>query len=157
MFGNGNDPGSPKPLHLQSTAIAKAASNANPSYESFRENDTYSGEDTSFGSDRPHTPGLFRRYANGELDFMSAANQVIDALHKASYLGNLTALEEALIAVVFPEAIDNPMASKQGEIYLKLSGSEKTKIRQLVEKQLADEASWNAGHGAGNSYPNRSA
>lgn len=155
MFGNnGNDPGSRKPLHMQNAAIAKAA---NPSYESFRENETYSGEDTNLDKDRPRAPGLFRRYPNGELDLMAAANQVIDALHKASYLGNLTALEEAMIAVVFPEAIDNPMAAKQGEIYLKISKTEKSEIKKLVQKQLSDEASWNAGRGAGNSYPNRSA
>lgn len=154
------DFGSRKPLHMQSKVIAKAASKGSPSYESARDDEINEAKiQSDFNSKRPSSvagQAVFRRYPNGELDIQWAANQVIDAIHKATYGAvELTTLEKAIIAVVFPDAIDDPMAAKHGSLYLKISASEKSKIKAIVEKQIKDEASWNAGRGGGTSYPNR--
>lgn len=152
-----NNYGSRKPLWMQHPDIAKAAANASPSFETFRESDMYEPSKTNFNEERSSSVAgmaLFRRYANGQLDVMHAANKIIDAIHHATVNNVLTDLEEAMIAVVFPEAVENPLAARQGDIYLKISSSEKAQIKQLVQKQLHDEASWAAGRGGGNSYPN---
>lgn len=148
------------PLHMQNTEIAKAAENK--SYESFRPNvvhePRYANKDMQEQRATVAPEFRMRRYPNGQLDVMWAANQIIDAIHAVEFNGttgdpnygsaSLIPLQAALLTVVFP-AKYRKMEPMQAEILTQLSDTEKDMLSAIVDKQLADEQAWNAGQGGG--------
>ena len=144
---------SKKPLHMQNTDLAKS-SMANPSYESFRPNVIHEPQYVEM-DDRSstHAMSMMRRYPNGELDYQWAVGVIMDAIHKAERNMYLTPVEEALLTVVFPLKfkITEP---QQAEIRTKLSSTEKSDLKEIVEAQIKEELNYNAGRGGG-SVPGR--
>lgn len=145
----GADFGSRIPLHIQNPALVKATGQqVNPSYESFaphmRHKVGYKLEPDS----RPntHAMSIIRRNPDGTLDYQWAANMVLDALHNMSFPENLRPIHQALLTVVFPDKF-RTMEPMQSAILTQFSDSEKTKVRQMVEAQVAEEKNWNTGLG----------
>lgn len=142
-----------KPLNWQEGGLEKAVPK-NESYESFRQNEihpvNYKDMDGSANEDMSAAYRV-RRYPNGDLDMMWMANQIIDAMHRAESHGVLTPIEMCLLTVIFPMKyrLTEP---QQAEIRTQLSKTEKDMLRALIEKQLNDEAGWNAGFGGGGTY-----
>lgn len=148
--------GSRIPLHWQNPEIRKAE--ARPSMETFRPNITHESKYQKFGPEHSTISQEYRvrRYPNGLLDLQWTANQIVDAIHKLEYNGttgspntgsaSLLPVEAALLTVVFPQKY-RETEPQQAEILTQLSDSEKMQLRAFIEKQMADEASWNAGFG----------
>lgn len=145
------------PLHLQNSEVSKAYKPKNPSYESFRPNIMHESSGTR-SMDGSANEGMsvayrVRRYPNGDLDHQWLANQIIDAMHKLHFNGDVLPIEMALLTVLFPVKF-RLMDPQLAEIRTQLSSSEKDVLRALIEKQLVDEANWSAGIGGGNTTPN---
>lgn len=144
---------SKKPLHFQNPDLRKGNA-ANPSFESFRPNVIHEVQYSEM-DDRASTHAMasMRRYPNGELDYQWAVSVIMDAIHKAERGMYLTPVEEAMITVVFPlkYRATEPM---QAEIRTKLSSTEKSDLKELVEAQIKEELNYNAGNGGG-SVPGR--
>ncbi len=140
--------GPKKPLHMQDSDLTKSGF-ANPSFESFRDNVIH---DTKYSEmdDRTSTHAManMRRYPNGELEYQWAAGVILDAIHKAERGMYLTPTEEAFLTVVFPLKFTDSEPA-QAEVRTKLSSSEKSKLRDLVEANLKEELNYNSGDGGG--------
>lgn len=141
------------PLHFQNNEVSKAAKE-NPSWESFQPHETHTSQYSEM-EDRPstHSMSRIRRYPDGKLDMMWAANLVIDAVKKAEIDGPLTDLEESLLTVIFPLKF-RKKEPQQAEINTQLSRSEKEYLKDYITAHFAEELNWNAGRGGG-SVPGR--
>lgn len=140
---------------MQGGEMAKAVSKVNPSYESFRPNQIHKPQYQNM-DDRPstHAMSLIRRYPNGELDLIWAANHIIDALRlMEDHPEAVTPLQDALLTVVFPMKF-RKMEPRQAEVRTKLSKSEKESLAEYVKAHLAEVTNYNAGRGGG-SVPGR--
>lgn len=148
------DYGSRKPLHLQE-GFNKAK--VNPSYESFRPNNIHPQGEYKEMEGRPsvHDMSRMRRSPDGTLDLDWAVNVILDAVHEAEYNGVLTSLQQSLLTVLFPVKF-RFQEPQLAEIRTQLSGSEKSKLADLVEARLKQESSWNAGMGGGPGVGTRS-
>ena len=136
------------PLTVQNPDIVKARGE-NPSYQSFRANETHPCNYSKM-EDRPSTHGMsrMRRYPNGQLDFIWAANVVIDALKKAEKNEPMTDLEESFLTVLLPIKFTRKEPN-QAEVNTQLSASEKEFLREYINAHFAEEQNWNAGEGGG--------
>ena len=143
------------PIHLQNSEVSKAFKPKNPSYESFRPNIMHESDYkkmTGRSNDGMSAAYRVRRYPNGELDYQWVANQIIDALHKMRFNGDVLPVELALLTVILPKKF--PMMEPQmAEIRTQLSSTEKRNLKALVEKHMMEEANYNAGSGGGNVTP----
>jgi hypothetical protein len=141
------------PLTVQYPGLAKAIGE-NPSYESFRENVIHPANYSNMEG-RPSTHGMsrIRRYPNGRLDFVWAANLVINAVKQAEKNEPMTDLEESFLTVLFPVKFSKKEPA-QAEINTQLSSGEKEHLREYVTAHFAEELSYNAGQGGG-SVPGR--
>lgn len=139
------------PLHIQNPALAKAqGAQNNPSFESFRNHVVHQPKYKQMGEDRPstHAMAVMRRHPDGTLDFEWAKNVIIDAIHDAAMPHGVRPVHLALVQVVFPAKFRN-MEPQQAEILTQLSGSEKDKLKAMVEAHLKEEENWNSGQGGG--------
>lgn len=145
---------SKKPLHIQFPDMVKSA-NANPSFESFRANEIHEPQYSEMDNrSSTHAMSIMRRYPNGELDYQWAVSVIMDAIHKAERNMFLTPVEEAIITVVFPLKFraTEPM---QAEIRTKLSSTEKSQLKEIVEAQIKEELNYNGDGRGGGSVPGR--
>ena len=144
------------PIHLQNSDVSKAFAKKNPSYESFRPNIIREAEYrkmTGRANDGMSAAYRVRRYPNGELDYVWVKDQIVNAIHKMSFNGDVLPIEQALLNVVLPDKYPI-MEPQMAEIRTQLSSTEKKTLRALVMQHLLEEANYNAGHGGGNVTPN---
>lgn len=142
------------PLHLQHPSVMKALKD-NPSYESFRPNEVHPQGTYREMEERPGlgTASRVRRYPDGRLDFKWTLNQIIDALRKLNYNGDVLPIEAALITAVLPLKF-RMMEPQQAEILTQLSKTEKDALAVILDSWMSEVENWNAGQGGG-STPGR--
>lgn len=136
------------PLNLQ-PGFQKAQEN--PSYESFAPAESKDAPKPRYQPDsRPgtHMMSVMRRNPDGTLDFDWAKNMCIDGLHNLEYPHALQPIQHALLSLVLPDKLKT-MDKIAADMMTKLSDSEKSKIRSLVEAHMAEEENWNVGQGGG--------
>jgi hypothetical protein len=74
---------------------------------------------------------------------------IVDAIHDVATPHALQPLQRALLKMVMPN-VEVEMLPAQANLMTKLSGSELTKLKKLVEQHMEEEANWNAGRGGSN-------
>ena len=89
---------------------------------------------------------IFRRYANGMLDYDYACGKIFEAMEKAEHHASLTAFEKAVLSIVAP-GIENigvpPNAIAMTKV--RLSPEETMKLRLLIGKRKADIKNYRTG------------
>ena len=104
----------------------------------------------------PWVPGnqIFRRYANGVLDYKSACATVLECIGILREGGTLNQFQKATLALIIP-GMDNLLPKELAGTIVQLSPEDITVIRLLVQSKTREILNWNAGRG-GNSVPMRS-
>jgi hypothetical protein len=97
---------------------------------------------------------IFRRYANGQLDFDYARSKVIECLMRLRDGVHLNQVETATLAAIVP-GMGKLMPKEMAGTLVRLSPEEVVKIQLLVGAKTREMLNWNAGLG-GNSVPMRS-
>ena len=112
-------------------------------------------------ADRVNGNQVFRRYPDGSLDINTAANQVLDMVHRVQSSDNssafLTNQEELILSVVFPRVfafVDSSLLDRMREVNLRITPEENALVAMKVSAHLKEEINWNAGNGGG-SVPGR--
>ena len=90
----------------------------------------------------------FRRYANGMLDYASAASKVIECLDLARDGGYLNEMDKAMLSVIIP-GLDNLVPKGIAKTQIKLAPEEIAKLRLLISAKNREALNWNAGRGGG--------
>ena len=155
------------PLNLQKAISGGSAEEELTNYKQNAPTNvpTYaSGVDSTFRApmDRANGNVVFRRYPDGSLDIASAADKVLDMVHRVQENGNssafLTNQEELILSVVFPTAfsfVDSSLLDRMREVNLRITADEAFLVAMKVQAHLKEELNWNAGQGGG-SVPGRS-
>lgn len=138
------------PLHVQSPELRKAMGSP-----SFRPSRIHQVKYKDI-EDRPGISkmSVLRRYPDGNLDYQWAKNMVVDALHNVATPHALQPIQRALLKMVMPN-VEVEMLPAQANLITKLSGTELSQLKKLVNQHMEEEENWNAGHGGGNVPPTR--
>lgn len=156
------------PLNLQK---ALSGGTAEEELSNYKQNDPVAVPEAPNGvhstynapADRVNGNQVFRRYPDGSLDINTAANQVLDMVHRVQDSDNssafLTNQEELILSVVFPTAfsfVDSSLLDRMREVNLRITPEENVLVAMKVQAHLKEELNWNAGNGGG-SVPGRTA
>ena len=94
---------------------------------------------------------VFRRYANGMLDFGHASSMVIECLDKARDGGYLNEMEKCVLSVILP-GMEKLVSRAIAATKTKLSPEEVFQIRLLVSAKNNEALNYNGGRGGGSTH-----
>jgi len=100
--------------------------------------------------EQPWMPGnsVFRRYANGTLDFAYAVSKVFEALERLKDGGPPNDAEKAALSIIVP-GMEKLMDKGFANTMLKLSAKEKATLKALFLANYKEQLNYNAGLGGG--------
>ena len=100
--------------------------------------------------DYPWMPGnsIFRRYANGMLDYEYAITKLFEAMGVLQNKGALNQAQMCAMSLIVP-GCENLMDKGFAEVQCRLSNEEKIKLRMLFMAKNNERLNYNAGLGGG--------
>tara|TARA_Y100000310_G_scaffold288455_1_gene314069 strand:+ start:494 stop:937 length:444 start_codon:yes stop_codon:yes gene_type:complete len=124
---------------------------ANPSYHKTGQHDWKPNVKEDFA----WMPGnsIFRRYANGTLDYKYAVTKVFEALERVRDGGCPNEVEKAALSIIVP-GMEGLMDKAFASTMLKMSNDEKAMLKTLFIANHKEVLNYNAGLGGG-SVPGR--
>ena len=93
---------------------------------------------------------VFRRYANGQLDFNYACSKVLEAMHRKAESGYLNADQKAALSIIIP-GLEMLMPPELANTLVRISKEEIARLRLLLQRRKNEILNYNAGYGGGTS------